>query len=409
MNIDDLVQPNMAELAKRNFHSSLNKRVAASGLSIVKFKTLPKMTKEAMNCIEAVITNCKGVMKITEVLNDLAYTATNQCYTDNADNVANNLLALPLGDTKFYFSDLDDLDPIVKLLKAGKAAGDRKWGQRGATEPMSAEDIRAEAMSIANVGQNNVRLLFEGRQLESKDYRMIRSVLTEINDPALRHLLNNAAGKESQGGVNSNHMDYMMMMAYLKERKGDKKGVMQIKQAGVYVMSRSSKALKDKLPYVYRQSYDVCLKVLNHCRLGECDPRMVPAYAMTTIKCHRVIMLTAVHLGQDLTVTSLDDLSFTTSPGAAMQLLYGIYHEFVVNFDDSEVFKLGQIARNGLNGVQVNFNYCTGGLMKTIPGRPTNKVYVCMEENGTTSCRNPTNPAGVLSKLCRETPVTNQM
>jgi len=374
----------------RYLQSDLNKLVLASGMEIVRIKLLPKMNDELCAQILNLITQCNGVTIVTEELNNLAYEVTGNCYTANREMVENNALAVPLGDTTFYFNASNNLSMIVELLRAGIAAGESLWGNAAAAT-MSENDVKAEAMGLLNLGIDVVKGIFSNKpELSSKDLRLIRSVLTVQDDDELREIYEKHSNTPVTGRVNANHLDYMMMMSYLYYRCGD--DLERILLAAMYVMSKSQQKVLEQLPDNFKEAYDECLKILQHCKLPECDARKVPAYAMTAAKCKRIIVLTAAHMGQKFTVSCVDDLSFTTSPRGAMTLLHSLYTQFRLRLTPADVFKLGQVARNGLNGVQLNFNYCTGGLMKTIAGQPKEKYYVLMQKDGVISCANPRGP-----------------
>lgn len=385
--------------SNQRVNSAMNKLVLASGLEMVKIRVIPKLNSELNSRIHALITRCKNLTEITDELNDMAYAVTDMCYALNRELVDDNTLAVPLGNTKFYFDADASLHATIELLKAAADAGNALWGNAG-VPVMSETDVFAEAQSLLNLGMDNIKAMFSKENLTPKELRMISSVLKLEHDEELAEIYNAHGTPDITGRLNKNHMDYMMMMSYLYYN--NRADTNKIIHAAMYVMSKSQQKVAERLPAGFLNAYNSCLEDLQHCKLTPCDARKVPAYTMTTTKCNRIIVQTAIHLGHNFTVSSVDDLAFSKNPGQAMTMLNSLYRQFRTELSNAEIFKLGQVARNGLNGIGVNFNYCTGGLMGTVAGLPTERYYVLMQRTGVIAC---INHQGPIEKSSRATNV----
>jgi hypothetical protein len=369
----------------QHVNSAMNKLVLASGLEMAKIRVIPKLNEELNSQIHALITRCKNLTEITVELNNMAYAVTDMCYALNRELVDNNTLAVPLGNTKFYFDADASLHSTIELLRAAADAGNRLWDNAGVAA-MSKTDVAAEAKSLLNLGMDVIKTMFDREDLTPKDLRMISSVLKLEYDEELADIYNAHGTPDIIERLNTNHIDYMMMMSYLYYN--NRANPNKITQAAMYVMAKSQQKVAERLPTSFLDAYNSCLEDLQHCKLPSCDARKVPAYTMTTLKCKRIIVQTSIFLGHNFTVSSVDDLAFSKNPGQAMTMLNSLYRQFLPDLTDNDIFRLGQVARNGLNGIQVNFNYCTGGIMNTVAGQPTEKYYVLMQRTGVVSCIN---------------------
>ena len=385
---------------------AINMLARRSGLKLVGPSVLPTIDDHSSKKLNELLKRCKesDTQDITtnsgKVLVDEAIKVIAAIYSTktNKDLVMKDKLIVPVGDTKYYFDGpISTVHYLISMIEGGmNAVNNLGWTQqsidlagwtskkkRGPT--MTDEDYLPAIIPFLIMGKEAAleHLMKSGSDNKTKRIkkRILMGLYKHTNDPDYSTAAGNEGGNKL---INQNQLDYLIMSGFLKAKIIEN----DIKLAAILVTSIPIEAAfnitSKSVKHVH--AYKACLAILHHKKLtARVNPLTVPGFTMTTKKCHRIIINTAIHLGQTHWVTSVEDLAFTQDPEIAVSNLKYIFDTYRNDIGDLGIFKLAQIARNTINGINLCFNFGTGGLLQTVASSPKGKYYATLLKNGTTA------------------------
>jgi len=258
---------------------------------------------------------------------------------------------------------------MIGMIDAGAQAVERIWPTQNNRDPMDDEEKDVLIRKYLILDDDTLCDMLRGETaaktqriagiLEQKGYG--KKYVNTIEKYKNKNDADTIAAKL----VNINHVDYLSMIAFLRNQCSNE----QIKNAASYALysiTKSTRVMADR----FLPDYDsIC--VLFNCidKVPEgTDPRYVPATSMTKKKVERIVYMAASTLMPELRVSSLEMLPLAENLPDSIQALQ--YTARNMTNDDYDIIKIASIARALINPFDCVFNFGVKGLLNTVANAP---------------------------------------